>query len=132
MPKLDEQILTLQQKLQQLQLRQQRTDARKRAINGLRERKADTRRKILLGGLILEKLRQGQLDRSLIEAWLNQALTRAGDRALFGLPVTAPAVGDAATGDNPPTADPRASTNRPPGESELPPRLEGDDRHGVR
>ena len=121
MPKLDEQILTLQQKLRQLQLRQQRTDARKRAINGVRERKADTRRKILLGGLILEKLRQGQLDRPLIEAWLDQALTRAGDRALFGLPVAAPAADD-----------PPASANRPPAESELPPGLEGDDRHGVR
>lgn len=116
MPKLDQQILTLQQKLQQLQLRQQRLDARKRAVNGLRERKSETRRKILLGGLILEKLRQGELDRALVDSWLDEALTRAADRALFGLPVPAPA----------------ASANVLPGETELAPRLEDHDRDGVR
>lgn len=121
MPKIDEQISTLQQKLQQLKLRQQRIDARKRAISGLRERKADTRRKILLGGLILEKLRQGELDRQTIDAWLEQSLTRAADRALFGLPPIAPG------GDHG-----RASGNRPAGEAQPPPRLEGDDGHGVR
>ncbi len=105
MPKLDEQISTLQQKLQQLKLRQQRIDARKRAISGLRERKADTRRKILLGGLILDKLRLGELDRQLVMSWLDHGLTRAADRALFDLPA--------------------------PGELEMPPRGEGDDGHGV-
>ncbi len=49
MAKLDEQISTLQQRLQQLKLRQQRIDARKRAIAATQERKADTRRKILMG-----------------------------------------------------------------------------------
>lgn len=121
MPKLDQQILTLQQKLQQLQLRQQRLDARKRAVNGLRERKSETRRKILLGGLILEKLRQGELDRALVDSWLDEALTRAADRALFGLPVPAPAAGG-----------PAASANVLPGETELAPRLEDHDRDGVR
>jgi hypothetical protein len=89
LPKLDEQISTLQQKLSQLKLRQQRLDARKRAIDSLRERKAETRRKILLGGLILEKLRQGAMDRNLIQAWLAESLTREADRALFDLPAAA-------------------------------------------
>ena len=44
MPKLDDQISTLQERLKQLKLRQQRIDARKRAIETLRERKAETRR----------------------------------------------------------------------------------------
>jgi len=86
MPKLDDQISTLQSKLEQLKLRQQRIDARKRAIAGHRERKADTRRKILLGGLLLEKLRRGDVEAGRITAWLDQTLTRTDDRALFGLP----------------------------------------------
>ncbi len=86
MAKLDEQISTLQQRLQQLKLRQQRIDARKRAIAATQERKADTRRKILMGTLVLEKIQQGEMDRTPLMNWLDRALTRPADRALFGLP----------------------------------------------
>lgn len=119
MPKLDEQISTLQLKLQQLKLRQQRIDARKRAIDGVRERKAETRRKILLGGLILDKLRQGEMDRVLVNQWLEQALTRVADRALFDLPASAAGAGP-------------GSGHRAAGEAEPPPGLEGDNGHGIR
>jgi uncharacterized protein (DUF3084 family) len=85
MPKLDEQISTLQGKLSQLKLRQQRVDARKRAIAAHRGKKLATRRQILVGGIILAKLEQGELDRQQFHGWLDQALTRADDRALFGL-----------------------------------------------
>jgi hypothetical protein len=86
MPKLDDQISTLQEKLNQLKLRQQRQDARKRASDALRERKATTRRKILVGGVVLAKVQQGEIDNELFRGWLDQALTRADDRALFDLP----------------------------------------------
>src|SRR4030088_1696001 len=90
MPKLDDQISTLQEKLTQLTLRQQRLDARKRAVEALRERKATTRRKILVGGIVLTKVQQGEIDNEQFGGWLDQALTRAEDRALFGLPVRDP------------------------------------------
>jgi hypothetical protein len=90
MPKLDDQISTLQEKLQQLKLRQQRLDARKRAGEALRERKAATRRKILVGGVVLAKVQQGEIDREQYLGWLNQVLTRTDDRALFGLPPISP------------------------------------------
>jgi hypothetical protein len=90
MPKLDDQISTLQEKLTQLKLRQQRLDARKRAIGALRERKAETRRKILVGGIVLTKVEQGEIDNEQFRGWLDQALTRAEDRALFGLPESDP------------------------------------------
>ncbi len=86
MPKLDEQISTLQQRLTQLKLRQQRIDARKRALETQRERKLETRRKILLGALVLSKLEAGQMDARQLREWLDQALNRAEDRALFDLP----------------------------------------------
>jgi hypothetical protein len=91
MPKLDDQISTLQEKLTQLKLRQQRLDARKRAVDALRERKATTRRKILVGGIVLAKVERGEIDNEQFRGWLDQTLTRADDRALFGLPINDPA-----------------------------------------
>ncbi len=75
----------LQEKLALLKLRQQRLDARRRAIDGVRERKAATRRKILVGGMVLAKVERAEIDGEQFRGWLDQALTRAEDRALFGL-----------------------------------------------
>ena len=86
MPKLDEQISTLQDRLTQLKLRQQRSDARKRAIEAQRERKAETRRQFIAGAVILAKVREGAIEQAQLQAWLDEALTREADRALFDLP----------------------------------------------
>jgi len=75
--KLDERITGLEQQLKQLRTRQQRIDARKR----------DTRRKILVGAIVLAKVEQGELDAGLLRGWLDAALTRKDDRELFGLPM---------------------------------------------
>jgi hypothetical protein len=85
LPKLDEQISVLQERLTQLKLRQQRVDARKRAIESQRERKLETRRRLLVGTLVLAKIRDGELDPALLRSWLDSTLTRASDRALFDL-----------------------------------------------
>jgi hypothetical protein len=85
LPKLDEQISVLQERLAQLKLRQQRVDARKRAIESQRERKLETRRRLLVGTLVLGKIRDGEWDPTLLRSWLDSTLTRAGDRALFDL-----------------------------------------------
>ncbi|MGO8857748.1 MAG: mobilization protein [Steroidobacteraceae bacterium] len=86
MPKLDEQISTLQERLKQLKLRQQRSEARQRAIDAQRERKAETRRRFVVGTVILEKVGNGEMDRSQLLVWLDSSLTRKEDRALFDLP----------------------------------------------
>jgi hypothetical protein len=85
MPKLDERITGLEEKLKQLRTRQQRIEARKRALLSRRERAADTRRKILVGAIVLAKVEQGEIDAGLLRGWLDQALTRQDDRELFGL-----------------------------------------------
>ena len=85
--KLDERITGLEEKLKQLRTRQQRIEARKRALLSRRERAADTRRKILVGAIVLAKVEQGELEAGLLRGWLDQALTRNDDRALFDLPV---------------------------------------------
>ena len=90
MPKLDERIATLQGRLQQLKAQQQRVIARQRTLDSRRNRKADTRRKILIGAIVLARIEQGRLPKSELDAWLNESLTREDDRALFDL--AAPAV----------------------------------------
>ena len=86
MPKLDERISTLETKLKQLKVRQQRIDARARALANRRERKDDTRRKILIGAIVLARVEQGRISQADLTAWLNEALIRPDDRALFDLP----------------------------------------------
>jgi hypothetical protein len=85
MPKLDQQISTLQDKLGQLKLRQQRLEEKKRAVAAERERKAQTRRQILVGTVVLAKAERGEMDRQALLSWLDEALTRPNDRQLFGL-----------------------------------------------
>jgi len=84
--KIDERIATLEEKLQQLKVRQARAEARKRALLSRRARKDDTRRKILAGAIVLGKVAAGELDGKRFRQWLDQALSRPDDRALFELP----------------------------------------------
>jgi hypothetical protein len=83
--KLQERIGTLEDRLKQLQIRQQRIDARKSALASRRAKADDIRRKILLGSLVLEKFEAGELDQRTFDRWLDETLTRESDRALFGL-----------------------------------------------
>lgn len=83
--KLDERITTLEERLKQLKVRQQRAEARAKSLASRRARKDDTRRKILIGAILLAKVEQGQFDQKQLRRWLDKALTRNDDRKLFGL-----------------------------------------------
>lgn len=85
MEKLDERISALETRLKQLKARQQRLQARRHSLEARRIRKEDTRRKVLVGAIVLARVAQGRLPESDFRAWLNEALTREEDRALFGL-----------------------------------------------
>ena len=78
-------IAELEAKLRELKERQQAVEARRRTLESRRERKADTRRKILVGALVLVKVEHGEMDRALLQRWLEQGLVRDDDRGLFGL-----------------------------------------------
>ena len=84
--KLDDRIAGLEDKLRQLKARQARVEARQRTLLSRRARKDDTRRKILAGAIVLAKIEAGELDPQRFRQWLDSALTRAEDRALFELP----------------------------------------------
>ena len=83
--KLAERIEGLEERLRQLKARQQKSETRRRGIESRRTRRDDTRRKILIGAIVLAKIDQGALEKALVFSWLDQALTRADDRMLFGL-----------------------------------------------
>lgn len=86
MPKLTDRISELETKLKQLKVRQQRIDARARALVSRRARQDDTRRKILIGATVLARIDAHQLDHTDLQSWLDAHLTRDDDRALFELP----------------------------------------------
>ncbi len=85
MAKLDERIATLKERLQQLKAQQQRVAARQKSLESRRQRKADTRRKILVGAIVLARVEQHRIPETELRAWLDEALTRPDDRALFDL-----------------------------------------------
>lgn len=76
------QIEKLKRQKEIIEARLQKAEARYKE----RERKEETRRKILLGAYFLEKLRkEGTLES--IKQDLDNFLTRNSDRKLFGLPM---------------------------------------------
>ncbi len=86
MSQLTDRITALESKLKSLKARQLKDDLRRRTLESRRSRKADTRRKILIGASVLARIEQGRFSQTELTSWLNQALTRADDRALFDLP----------------------------------------------
>ena len=58
-----------------------------RAREATQKRKEDTRRKILLGALVMEMIEKGELAQGKIWKRLDGFLTREIDRKLFDLPV---------------------------------------------
>ena len=86
MAKIDERIAALQERLQQLKAQQQRVAARQKSLESRRQRKIDTRRKILVGAMLLARVGQGRISEAELHDWLDEVLTRPDDRVLFNLP----------------------------------------------
>lgn len=84
--KLNERISSLEQRLRQLKAQQLQVKQRQRTFESRQTRKADTRRKILIGALVQARVQQGRFSEGELRKWLDEALTRDDDRALFGLP----------------------------------------------
>ena len=83
--KIDERIEALEERLKTLKAKQQRAEARRRTLESRRTRREDTRRKILVGAIVLAKVDQEVLPEKVLRGWLDGALTRSDDRQLFGL-----------------------------------------------
>ena len=83
--KLASQIGSLEERLRRLKHQQQRTEARTRFTAARRARREELRRKVLVGAIVLARVERGELEESVLRGWLDPALERAEDRALFNL-----------------------------------------------
>lgn len=83
--KLDEQIARKQEKLDALKARKQAIENRQKAKAKEQERKAETRRKILVGAEVLKRARNHPDQYARVLAMMDETLTREDDRKLFGL-----------------------------------------------
>jgi len=81
----EDRIVALEERLRQLKNSQQCAEARRRHIESKRHRRADLRRKILVGAVVLGLVEQGKLPERDLRAWLDHAISREDDRALFHL-----------------------------------------------
>jgi hypothetical protein len=90
MPKVSEQdrIRALEDKLKQLKAVQQRREAKARSVALHRSRRDELRRKILVGAVVLAKVEAREFDEAVLRGWMDKAVSRADDRALFDLPLT--------------------------------------------
>ena len=77
--KLDEKIKQLQKKKKQIQAR-----------DTAKQRKEDTRKKILIGSTIMSAVKNNKMQWNTIKEILDESLTRDNDRALFDLPKKSP------------------------------------------
>ena len=77
----EERLKALAQKQTQIKAQIQALKAR----GTTKARKDDTRRKVLLGGVILKLVKEGNLQQVQINQWLDATLTAERDRALFDL-----------------------------------------------
>ena len=86
MTKLDEQIESLETRLKQKKALRQKTQARIRAEAQSKQRKEDTRKKILLGVMVQSMMDKGKITADTVKENLDETLTRDDERALFNLP----------------------------------------------
>ena len=76
-------------KLETLKAKKEQIDARIKNLESkerLKQKKQDTRRKILIGAMVTEQMGKNETTKSKILASLDGFLTRPMDRELFGLP----------------------------------------------
>lgn len=85
MATVDERIKLLEEKLKQEKAKKQKLEARKRHIESKAQRAIDTRKKILIGAFMLERMEKNEETKNKLIGQLDQYLTRSDDRELFGL-----------------------------------------------
>ena len=83
--KLASQIGSLEERLRRLKHQKQRTEARMRSTATRSARREELRRKVLVGAIVLARVERGELEESVLRGWLDPALERPEDRALFNL-----------------------------------------------
>ena len=74
MATIEERIAALETKLKQEKAKKQQIEARKRAAESKAKRSIDTRRKILVGAVILAKVDHGEWPKERLREWMDKAV----------------------------------------------------------
>jgi len=85
-PKLDQKIVALEERLQRLKQQHKQSEARRRTKESRRPRQDVACRRDLVGTIVLARIEQGKLEELVLREWLEEARTEVEDRELFGLP----------------------------------------------
>lgn len=83
---IDDRILALETRLKEAKAKRARAEAKKRAAERALSRQQDTRRKILIGAVVLGMTDRGEMAVDALMTMLDGHLSRDDDRALFDLP----------------------------------------------
>ena len=86
MPKLDQKIVALEERLRRLKQHRKQSEARRRTKESRRSRQDEARRRDLVGTIVLARIEQRKLEELVSREWLEEALTEVEDRELSGLP----------------------------------------------
>ena len=85
MTTIEERIKAQKEKLKQLKALKQKQEALTKTKQSKQERAVDTRKKILIGAMMLEHMGKNEATQANIIGKLTAYLTRKDDRELFGL-----------------------------------------------
>jgi hypothetical protein len=83
--KIEEAVKAAEERLKRLKAKSAREKARARTLQNRTARREETRRKFLVGAVVLARVEKGLLEESVLRQWMDGALERAEDRALFSL-----------------------------------------------
>jgi large subunit ribosomal protein L7/L12 len=90
--KAQQRVKDLEEKLKQAKALKQKAEARIKATESKKKRAEETRRKILVGAMMLDHMTKNETTKTSVMSKLDVFLTRADDRALFDLPASTEAV----------------------------------------
>lgn len=85
MSDIEKRIQKTVKKLHKLQQEKERIEAKKLAKGFKAEQIGDSRKKILVGTVILDKVSRGEISTAEFDTWLDSGLFLLEDRALFSL-----------------------------------------------
>lgn len=85
MPELKDRIAMLEQQLSKLRERRRVQDSQRQRVQAQRAKKSELQKRLLVGGVVLRMVERGEIAEAQLKKWMNAGLTRAEDRALFGL-----------------------------------------------
>ena len=82
---MEDRIQAAEERLRKLKAQNARAKARVRTARSRTARREETRRKFLVGAVVLARVEKDQLEMSVLRQWMDGALERDEDRKLFGL-----------------------------------------------